>query len=146
MESLTVPGKLDSLCPLRDVVRSAAGSAGLDQSAAYRLTLAVDEVATNIVMHGYDEAGLAGAIKIWCEIDADVLRIHLEDTGAPYDPSKATDAVDVNQPLEFRAEGGLGVFLAMHGVDDLQYVKGGDKNLHTFVVRRDSTRRREPRT
>jgi serine/threonine-protein kinase RsbW len=137
MESLTLPGNLDSLSSLRDFVRKAADSAGLDKSAAYRLSLAVDEVATNIITHGYDEAGLAGTIKIWSELDADALRIHLEDTGAPYDPIKYNE-VDIDQPLENRREGGLGVFLALRGVDDLQYANSPGKNHHTFVVQRNS--------
>jgi anti-sigma regulatory factor (Ser/Thr protein kinase) len=145
MECLTLPGSLDSLRSLRDFVRSVAGSAGLEKSAAYRLGLAVDEVATNIVVHGYDEAGRAGAIKVWCEMDANALRIHLEDTGAPYDPVKYSN-VDIEQPLEDRPEGGLGVFLAMQGVDDLKYAKSGDKNRHTFVVRRRSSSRPEATT
>jgi serine/threonine-protein kinase RsbW len=145
MQCLTLPGNLDSLRPLRDFVRAVAGSAGLEKSAAYRLGLAVDEVATNIVMHGYDEAGLAGAIKVWSEVDANAVRIHLEDTGAPYDPAKYT-AVDVCQPLEDRTEGGLGVFLAQQGVDDLQYAKSADRNRHTFVVRRRSNSRPELET
>jgi serine/threonine-protein kinase RsbW len=145
MQCLTVPGNLDSLRSLRDFVRSVAGSAGLEKSAAYRLGLAVDEVATNIVVHGYDEAGLAGAIKVWCEMDADALRIHLEDTGAPYDPVQYSN-VDIDQPLEDRPEGGLGVFLATRGVDDLEYAKSDDKNRHTFVVRFSSNSRPEPET
>lgn len=136
MESLTLPGNLESLSSLRDFVRSAAGSAGLDKSAAYRLGLAVDEVATNIVTHGYDEAGLVGAIKIWSEVDADALRIHLEDTGTPYDPTKYRE-VDIAQPLENRREGGFGVFLALRSVDELQYANSPGKNRHTFVVRRN---------
>lgn len=145
MECLTLPGNLESLSSLRDFVRSAAGSAGLDKSAAYRLGLAVDEVATNIVMHGYDEAGLAGAIEIWSEVKPDALRIYLEDTGAPYDPREYV-APDINQPVENRNPGGWGVFLAMHGVDDLQYAKNEGKNRHTFVVRRSSSSRPEPET
>jgi anti-sigma regulatory factor (Ser/Thr protein kinase) len=146
MESLTVPGNLDSLGPLRDCVRSAAGSAGLGESAVYGLILAVDEVATNIVMHGYDEAGRAGMIRMWCEMDADVLKIYMEDTGAPYDPGQLR-VVDIDQPLENRKQGGLGVFLAMRGVDDLEYANGaGGTNRHTFVVRRHAGARTETRT
>ena len=144
MQYLTLPGNLDSLHSLRDFVRSVAQSAGLEKSAAYRLGLAVDEVATNIVTHGYDEAGRAGAISVWSELDADALRIHLEDTGAPYDPVKYSNAVDIEMPLENRPVGGLGVFLATQCVDDLQYAKSADKNRHTFVVRRNSCSRPEP--
>ncbi len=141
MQSLTVPGKLDSLSSLRDFVRSAAGSAGLDKSVAYRLGLAVDEIATNIVTHGYEEAGRAGAIEAWCEMDSDALRIHLEDTGEPYDPVKYSNGAGLDQPFERRPVGGLGVFLATHSVDDLQYVKSAGKNRHTFVVKRTSSGR-----
>ena len=143
MESLTLPGNLHSLDPLRVCVRSAAGSAGLEEIAVYRLVLAVDEVATNIVTHGYDEAGLSGAIKVWSEMDSDALRIYLEDTGAPYDPAEVR-TVDPDQPLENRVEGGLGVFLAGHCVDDLQYINSGGRNRHTFVVRRGSGSRSNP--
>lgn len=146
MEGLTLPGKLDSLRPLRDFVHLAAGSAGLEKSAAYRLSLAVDEIATNIVTHGYDEAGLAGAIKIWSEMDADALEIHLEDTGAPYDPVKFREVADLARPLSERTQGGLGVFLAIRGVDDLQYANSGGKNHHTFVVKRNIGNRCESGT
>jgi anti-sigma regulatory factor (Ser/Thr protein kinase) len=78
-------------------------------------------------------------------MDADALRIHLEDTGAPYDPVKYS-TVDIDQPLGDRTEGGLGVFLATKGVDDLQYAKSSGKNRHTFVVRRGSRTRPEPET
>jgi anti-sigma regulatory factor (Ser/Thr protein kinase) len=135
MQQLTLPGKLDSLRPIRDFVRSVAGTAGLDKWATYRLALGVDEIATNIVTHGYDEAGLAGAIDIWCEMDAEALRIHIEDTGAPYDPVKYNNPVDIDQPLEERTVGGLGVFLATSGVDDLQYKNNDGKNRHTFIIR-----------
>jgi serine/threonine-protein kinase RsbW len=137
MESLTVPGNIDSLGPLRDCVRSAGDSAGLEEIAVYRLVLAVDEVATNIIMHGYNEAGLAGMIRFWCEMDADALRVYLEDTGAPYDPA-GFRTVDVDEPLDTRREGGLGVFLALRGVDNLEYANGGGTNRHTFVVKRHS--------
>jgi anti-sigma regulatory factor (Ser/Thr protein kinase) len=146
MQCLTLPGSLEFLSPVRDFVGSAARSAGLDKSAIYRLVLAVDEVATNIVVHGYDEAGLTGAIEISAELDADALRIHLEDTGAPYDPARVRDQVDIDQPLDKRTEGGLGVFLATHGVDDLQYSTNSDKNRHTFVIRRGSSNQSEAET
>lgn len=144
MDTLTVPGNLDSLGPLRDCARAAAGSAGLEDVAIYRLVLAVDEVATNIVTHGYDEAGLKGMIRMWCEIDADALKVYIEDTGAPYDPSEL-QIVDIDQPMEDRKEGGLGVFLALRGVDDLEYANSDGRNRHTFVIKRRSAVPPEPR-
>ena len=58
MDSMVVPGVLDSLSAIGRYVLGAAWAAGLDKRAAYRLRLAVDEIATNAVLHGYQEAGL----------------------------------------------------------------------------------------
>jgi anti-sigma regulatory factor (Ser/Thr protein kinase) len=49
MKSSTVPATLDSLGPIADYVMAAAAAAGLDRRASYRLRLAVDEIATNIM-------------------------------------------------------------------------------------------------
>ena len=64
MEDLSVPGTLDSLAVIREYVKAAADEAGLDGRRAYRLQLAVDEIATNIVNHGYSEAGITGSVRI----------------------------------------------------------------------------------
>ncbi|MGA9380780.1 MAG: ATP-binding protein, partial [Phormidium sp.] len=54
MEQLTVPGTLDSLSKISDYVLSAASAAGLDKKASYKLRLAVDEIATNVIVYGYE--------------------------------------------------------------------------------------------
>lgn len=142
MQTLTVPGNLESLEPIRNSVRAAAGAVGLEGIDLYRLLLAVDEVATNIVMHGYDEAGIVGMIDLWFEVESDSLKVYMEDTGAPYNP-EMLPAVDVEQPLDGRKEGGLGVFLALRGVDNIEYANNGNRNRHTFVVKRHPSARIE---
>ena len=64
MKPITVPGTLASLSLIRDYARAAAAEAGLDKKRTYRLELAVDEIATNIVNHGYQEAGLTGDVVV----------------------------------------------------------------------------------
>ena len=56
------PGTLDALEPLRAYVKEAGEAAGLDRSAVYNLCLAIDEIATNVVLYGYEQAGLAGDV------------------------------------------------------------------------------------
>ncbi|MFM7580154.1 MAG: ATP-binding protein, partial [Microcystaceae cyanobacterium] len=64
METLTVPGTLDSLAPIAEYVMAVATEAGLEKKAVYKLRLAVDEMASNIIIHGYEEAGLTGEIDL----------------------------------------------------------------------------------
>jgi serine/threonine-protein kinase RsbW len=136
MKPLTVPGTLDSLGPIREHVRAAAASAGLDRKRAYRLELAVDEIATNIVNHGYSETGRTGKIVVHAAIDADALTITLEDTAVPFDPGRLKRPPQIDLPLADRPVGGLGVFLAIENVDEFryEYVKGHNRNI--FVVKR----------
>ncbi len=133
MEPLTVPGTLDALSVLRGYVKEAGEKAGLDRKAIYRLSLAVDEIATNIVTHGYEEAGLQGEIKISAIHKPTTLTIRLEDNGRKYDPDDKQPK-SIGQPIEDRPIGGLGVFLAIQGVDEFHYERAGDCNQHTFVV------------
>jgi anti-sigma regulatory factor (Ser/Thr protein kinase) len=138
--SLVLPGTLAALEPLGEFVHAAAREAGFDRHAAYRLHLAVDEVATNTVTHGYEERGIKGELYLSAEIDPAALRIHLEDTGAPYDPTQRADPKDLDKPLEERGVGGLGIFLAKRNVDAFLYERRGDRNRVTFVLHRGASR------
>jgi anti-sigma regulatory factor (Ser/Thr protein kinase) len=138
MEALTVPGTLDSLSVIGKYVLTAAATAGLDKKVSYRLRLAVDEIATNIITHGYDEANLEGVIKIRADIDETALTIYLEDTGAAYIPGQVSKRDDLHLPLEERPIGGLGVYLAIQGVDKFHYERLEGRNQHTFVVHHPS--------
>ena len=60
MEPLILPGTLDSLSKIGAYVLEAASQAGLERKIAYRLRLAVDEIATNSIVHGYDRVGEEG--------------------------------------------------------------------------------------
>ena len=135
LEPLSLPGKPENISQIMDFVAWAASAAGLDESAAYRLSLAVDEIATNIVVHGYGDAGLAGNLTVWADINNE-LKIFLEDTGAPFDPRKAPRPENLDQPLEERGDGGLGIYLALWGVDDFAYERVGWTNRCIFVMTR----------
>jgi phosphoserine phosphatase RsbU/P len=136
MDAVTFPGTLDALSPIREYVKTAAEAAGLDRSAAYSLVLAVDEIATNVIEHGYKEAGLRGDISVAAARDDDCLVIRLADTGKPFDPNALPDIDDIelSKKLEDRPVGGLGIMLAKIGVDDLQYEATGSGNVCRFVV------------
>jgi len=137
VEQQIFAGTLDALESIRDYVTDAAKSAGLEHKAIYKLCLAVDEIATNVVLHGYEEAGLNGDLKIDAALENDTLVIRLEDHGKAYDPNfhAVPDANDLAQQLEQREIGGLGIYLALDGVDDLQYSTTENGNVHRFIVR-----------
>src|SRR5438552_8818951 len=79
MDPLTLPATLESLEPLVQYVLSAAAAAGLDRKASYRLRLAVDEIATNIITHGYAESHIDGDVLVHANVGDERLVITLED-------------------------------------------------------------------
>jgi serine/threonine-protein kinase RsbW len=137
VEKRSLPAALDSLAELRSYVKEAAGVAGIDEARAYKLQLAVDEIATNTILYGYKDVGASAVISIRGEIRDDALVITLEDHAQAFDPRtvRMPDAEDVAKPLEERAIGGLGIFLAILGVDRFDYRREGERNLNIFEVR-----------
>ena len=133
MDTLVVPATLESLEPLGHYVIEAARAAGLEAKAAYRLRLAVDELATNIFMHGYSTH--IGMVRLEASIQPDSLIICIEDTGPAFDP-RVVEAPDLNLPPEERPVGGLGVYLVTQSVDKLDYERAGNRNRTTLTMRR----------
>lgn len=134
LEPLTVGGRAENLSQLLDYVAWAAAAFGLDDAATYRLSLAVDEIATNVVQHGYEDYHLSGDLTIWAETNDRQLILFLEDTGRPFDPRQAPRPVDLDRPLEERRDGGLGIFLALWGVDGFSYHSEKGRNRSVFMM------------
>ena len=135
LEPLTVPGTLESLNAIAEFVIKAAELACLDQKTTYKLRLAVDEIATNIIQHGYAAVGLTGEINCYAEIADSHLTITLKDWGLAYNPAKYSQINNLQHPLTQRPIGGLGIYLAMNNVDDFRYERVDDHNCHIFIVR-----------
>jgi len=130
---MTLTGTLDSIPALGAYVLAYAEAAGLEEARSYRLRLAVEEIGTNAVVHGFQQAKQEGLFVITGHTDDKALTIVFEDDGPPYDPRQAPLPADLDQPLNERPEGGLGVYLALTGVDEYDYERSGDTNCHVFV-------------
>jgi anti-sigma regulatory factor (Ser/Thr protein kinase) len=135
---LSVGASLESLASIGAFVLHAARNAGLNQRATYRLRLAVDEMATNVIVHGGPlKPCEVRELRIVSALDEHALTITLEDQGPEFNPLTYTMADDhVNKPTEQRSIGGLGVFLALRSVDRFHYERKGDRNRCIFIVTR----------
>jgi anti-sigma regulatory factor (Ser/Thr protein kinase) len=128
----------DSLSTLRQYVGAAAQQAGLETQAVHRLRLAVDEVAANIIMYGYADSQQPGVVEVTVTVDDDKLTLVLEDTGKPYNPLEREMPDNLEDPLDTREMGGLGIYLAIRNVDGFDYQRAGDRNRNVFVMKRRS--------
>jgi anti-sigma regulatory factor (Ser/Thr protein kinase) len=139
MPTITLPGNLGSLAAISDMVVEQAALAGLNNHVAYQLRLAVDELATNSIVHGYEEQGLTGDVTVIAELSDTALKITVEDAAVPFDPL-VRDLKQIEEtfddPLHERPMGGLGVYFVLQAVDEFNYQRADGRNRNTVVVNR----------
>jgi anti-sigma regulatory factor (Ser/Thr protein kinase) len=122
-----VPSELAILC--RNLEKFGA-SLGLTKKCIFQLNLALDELFTNIITHGYTD-GADHWIEIAISHEDGILVIRIEDTGVPFDPDmiKSPDPVDRIEDCKI---GGLGMHLRKKMMDEVIYKRCGDKNIVTL--------------
>ena len=126
----------ESLSAIRQFVTTASQQAGLDKQAMYRLILAVDEIATNIFSYGYKDGHPDPKINIHALITDDGLTVTLEDFSAEFDPTSHQVKDELENDLDERTIGGLGVYLALSNVDSFTYERVDGRNCNNFTMKR----------
>ena len=118
LSTIRVTADVKNLAEIRRFVQASAEFLKVDPDVIAEVVLAVDEAATNIILHGYQ--GQSGFIEIAVERQGDSLVIHLYDQAPPFDPTQVPPP-DLTLPLEERPVGKLGVFLINQFMDDIIY-------------------------
>lgn len=128
----------ESLSAIRQFVGSASQQAGLDKQAIYKLTLAVDEIAANIFIYGYRDAYPDAKIGIDGLVSDGLLTVRLEDSAPAFDPVAhlKSSEFDLEQPIDERIPGGLGIKLAIDNVDEFRYEYKNGRNCNIFIMKR----------
>ncbi|MGW6709588.1 ATP-binding protein [Streptomyces sp. NPDC054956] len=134
---LEVPATLGALGDIAALVLRLARGAGLDKGSAYRIRLAVDELATNVVMHGY--RGGDGRITVRGRFGPGRVQISIEDRAPAFDPVGGRLPPDRESAPERRRIGGLGIHLALTSVDEFGYVRRDGRNISTLTVMAEGT-------
>jgi anti-sigma regulatory factor (Ser/Thr protein kinase) len=95
--------------------------------------LAVEEVITNIIAHGYKKSG--GEIQLSCRISRSFVEIQMTDTAPPFNPLSIPEP-ELEGSIDERGIGGLGVYLLRQVMDDISYRYENGNNILTLVKRR----------
>ena len=110
--------QLKDLAAVRRYIQERAEAYYFGPDDLYDLTLAVDEVVTNILNHGYQSQ--SGPIEIEVERQGDFLAIHIRDQAKAFDPTQVPEP-DLSLPLDQRPVGSLGLYLTRQSVDQMIY-------------------------
>ena len=129
--SLRVPADLGRLAELRDLVRAAADDVGATEACTADMVQAVDEAATNAIIHGH--AGRMGWVEVAATTTDERFVVTIEDDAPAFDPTTVPDPDLSVHPAE-RRPGGMGVLLARLCVDEMTYrPRPGGGNILTLV-------------
>jgi serine/threonine-protein kinase RsbW len=89
--------------------------------------LAVEEIITNIINHGYKNTG--GEIVISCRINVNQAEVRIRDDAPRFNPLSLPEP-KLDDTIEDRKIGGLGVFLVRQVMDEISYrYENGQNNL-----------------
>jgi serine/threonine-protein kinase RsbW len=129
--SLRVDAEPRALAKLRAFVREAASDAGAPEACLADIVQAVDEAATNAIVHGY--AGAPGWIEASASLEDDRFVVRLEDAAPEFDPT-TVPAPDLSVPPLARKPGGMGVHLMRQCTDTMTHrPRPGGGNILTLV-------------
>jgi len=134
------------LAAVRELVRERAAAAGFAPVEVDDLVQAVDESATNVLVHGYrKQPGLltVSVATATDEAGTPTLTVRIEDDAPAFDP-RGWERPDADAPWPRRRPGGFGIPLTRGCVDEIYHRErdGGHGNVLT-LVKRGSGRERE---
>lgn len=118
---------------IRHLVEKEAGALGASEDDIYDLMLAVTELVTNSIEHGY--CGEEGWVQMEIGLDQSDLVIVLSDGAPHYDPTK-TPIPKINIPLEDRPMRGLGVYIVRETMDTFTYRLDDEGNNQVTISKR----------
>jgi serine/threonine-protein kinase RsbW len=115
---MRISADLSNLAVIRRFVEEAALAENGDPEAIADMTLAVNEAATNVILHGYQ--GRPGIVDVEVVFHEDALVVCLRDQAAPFDPTRDPQAATL-LPLQKPRPGGMGIAMMHHLTDELVY-------------------------
>ena len=129
--------RLHSLPSATRFVQDFCARHGVAAADALRLTLVVEELLTNTIVHGHG-GGDDAPVHIRLAVDEARLTLHFEERAPPFDPlrylAEAAPRLDVS--AEQRQVGGLGLPLVAQMAEQFDYLHADGRNQLRLVLRR----------
>ena len=129
--SLTLANRMEEVPRLVERLEAFGQEAQLPEDVIFRVMVALDEVVTNIVRHGFDSEG-GHHILLRIAVNDGFVKAVVEDDGPPFDLRTVAPA-DIDAPIERRPIGGLGVHLIRSLTHGLEYCREGARNILTLT-------------
>jgi anti-sigma regulatory factor (Ser/Thr protein kinase) len=131
--TLEVRNARDAIAPASAVAEAWLQQYQPSAEALYFVLLAIEELVTNCIKYGYDDAG-EHTIDIHLLVADEILTATVIDDGRPFDPL-ALPPPDLSLDIKDRPIGGLGIFLLRKLADEIHYQRRDGRNRLTLEKR-----------
>ena len=135
---MVVQPSLDTSLPrVAAFIERFAESEGFDPTEVFRLNLALDELLTNTIEHGFPDSPEEAEITVAVRSEGEFVVARYEDNGPEFNPLEASEQ-DTELELNERPIGGLGLQLITATFDAVSYERVNDRNVTTLRQQRVS--------
>ncbi len=134
--TITIPSQTQFLKMVVGLSKHVSTLAGFPLAEANKISLAVDEAATNVIKHSFGHRG-DRSLTIEYYLSDEGLRIRIIFAGLP--PNISENEVNLQQMIKNKKKGGLGVEMIRRIMDRVEYGRLGRQNYCEMVKCRMKT-------
>jgi anti-sigma regulatory factor (Ser/Thr protein kinase) len=128
-DRLTVRVHSGAVHELQSFVAAFAFEQGLAVDDKARILIVIEELFTNLSRYGYpSQSEPEGVAEVTLELEGNQLTIEFGDDGQAFDPFVSA-APDLDQPVETRPVGGLGLHIVRELADEAHYSRRNGRNI-----------------
>ena len=132
--SLSLKSSLAALGEIEQAVTEFGSEQEWPEDLLFHVQLTLDELATNVINHGYGAGGHSFQITVKSKPEA--VQIELVDEARPFDPVHDATQPAIDAGVHEREVGGLGLHIVKELMDEMEYKREDGKNRLTLVKKR----------
>jgi serine/threonine-protein kinase RsbW len=130
---MTIESDSSKIPSISDSLEEVMHTHGFSSEDILDTQLAVEEIITNIINHGYKNAG--GEIVIYCRINGNQTEVRIRDDAPRFDPLSLPEP-ELDGTIENRKIGGLGIFLVRQVMDEISYRYENGQNILVMIKKK----------
>lgn len=129
--TITIENDIKQIQDVAEHLESFGNANHISPKIVYQLNLSVDEILTNIITYGFSDSE-SHDITVSLSCSKSEVTIQIIDDGQQFDPLSYTPE-GVEDELEDRPIGGLGIHLVKTMMDEIQYERINNENKTTII-------------
>ncbi|HJW09911.1 MAG TPA: ATP-binding protein [Holophagaceae bacterium] len=123
---LTIPSQTKYLNLVTGLAKRAAVAAGMDDATAAKVSIAVDEAVTNVILHAY-QGEANHSVELQLRFTLAALEIHIWHTGQGIKDDQIV-LPDPHEYVKHPRKGGLGLLLMSRFMDEVRFREESGRN------------------